>query len=91
MAKPVDESTLPTVLFVEDLAALLGTSVRTIQNRRKSRVWPFTELPRIDRKPRWSKAHVNGRDRRPAAWASALGSLSSCPARVGVVDGRASP
>ena len=58
MKKPVAASELPDVLFADDLAALLGTSVRTIQKRMKSRSWPYTPLPRIDRRPRWSKTHV---------------------------------
>jgi hypothetical protein len=52
------ESQLPPVLLIEHMAQLHTTSVRTIQKRRKSRVWPYTELPRIDRKPRWSREHV---------------------------------
>jgi hypothetical protein len=55
---PVHENTLPAVLTAENLAALLGTSVRTIEKRRMARTLPFTELPRIDRKPRWSRDQV---------------------------------
>lgn len=40
------------------LAAILGMSVRTINKRRHSKQWPFTELARLDRKPRWSRDHV---------------------------------
>lgn len=58
------ESQLPPVLLIEHMAQLHTTSVRTIQKRRKSRVWPYTELARIDRKPRWSRdavlAIING-------------------------------
>lgn len=63
------ESQLPPVLQIEHMAQLLNTSVRTIQKRRKSRLWPFTELARIDRKPRWGResvlAVINGQ--KPAA------------------------
>lgn len=52
------ESQLPPVLFIEDLARLLGTSARTIRKRMHSPRWPFSELPRIDRKPRWSRDQV---------------------------------
>jgi hypothetical protein len=41
------------------MAQLLGMSVRGLLNARKKRdVWPFSELPRLDRKPRWSRDHV---------------------------------
>ncbi len=54
-----NESQLPPVLFDSHMAQLLGTSVRTIQKRRKTRkTWPFTELPKIDRRPRWSRDQV---------------------------------
>lgn len=55
---PVHESNLPPVLTIEHLAQLLGMSVRTIQKRRTSPRWPFTELARFDRKPRWSRDQV---------------------------------
>ncbi len=58
MSSPMHESQLPAVLEAAHLAQLLGTSVRTIQKRMKSRSWPYTPLPRIDRKPRWSRDHV---------------------------------
>lgn len=54
-SSPLHESQLPPVLETSHLAQLLGTSVRTIQKRMKSRTWLFTPLPRIDRKPRWSR------------------------------------
>lgn len=60
----MNESQLPPVLLIEDLARILNTSVRTINKRRASRRFPFTELARIDRKARWSRdavlAIVNG-------------------------------
>lgn len=58
VAAPAHESTLPPVLFVEHLAALLGTSPRTIRRARRRRDWPFTELTGVDRKPRWSRDQV---------------------------------
>ena len=47
------------------LAQLLGMSIRTMQKRRMNkRNWPFSELPKLDRKPRWSRdvvlAVING-------------------------------
>lgn len=52
------ESQLPPVLTVEHMSQLLGMSIRTMTKRRSSRNWPFTELPRFDRKPRWSRDAV---------------------------------
>lgn len=57
------DSQLPPILLIEDLARVLNTSVRTLNRRRadaRRRVstFPFSELPRIDRKPRWSRDHV---------------------------------
>lgn len=53
-----NESLWPPVLFDSDLAAILGISVRTLQNARKRATFPFSELPRVGRKPRWSRDHV---------------------------------
>jgi hypothetical protein len=58
VSAPVHENTLPAVLTAACLAKLLGTSERTIQRRREARTLPFTELPRIDRQPRWSRDQV---------------------------------
>jgi hypothetical protein len=58
VSKPVHEDTLPAVLLVDDLARLLGTSTKTVQRRRTARTLPFTELPALDRKPRWSRDQV---------------------------------
>ncbi len=55
---PVPASSLPEVLLVQDMAALLGTSERTVRRAMKRRDWPFTELPAIDRKLRWSRDAV---------------------------------
>jgi hypothetical protein len=60
------ESQLPPVLTAEHMSQLLGMSLRTMAKRRKSRTWPFlgAELPKLDRKPRWSRdvvlATING-------------------------------
>jgi hypothetical protein len=58
LTNPSHESQLPPVLFDRDLAALLGMSVRTLLKARKRRGWAFSELPRIDRRPRWSRDAV---------------------------------
>lgn len=52
------ESEYPPVLEQSHMCQLLGMSVRTMNKRRHSRTWPFTELPRFDRKPRWSRDAV---------------------------------
>lgn len=52
------ESQLPPILFETDLANLLGIAVSTMREARRRRAWPFTELPRIGRKPRWSRDAV---------------------------------
>lgn len=57
-SSPLHESQLPAVLTMAQLAQLLGSSVRTIQKRMKSRSWPFTPLPAIDSRHRWSRDHV---------------------------------
>ena len=54
----LNESQLPPVLFSEDLQALLGMGASTLRKARKRRNWPFSELPRISHKPRWSRDHV---------------------------------
>jgi len=53
-----DENNYPPVLLIEHMAQVLNMSVRTINKRRHSKQWPFTELPRLDRKPRWSRDQV---------------------------------
>lgn len=61
---PTHETQLPPVLTIEHMAQLLGMSIRTIQKRKNGKSWPFTELARLDRKPRWSRdmvlATING-------------------------------
>lgn len=63
------ESQLPPVLEQSHMCQLLGMSVRTMNKRRKSPRWPFSELPRLDRKPRWSRdqvlAVINGQQLSP--------------------------
>ena len=58
MNNPVHESQLPAVLLIEDIGRLLGMPVRTVYDEMKKRSWPFTELPRMGRKRRWSRDHV---------------------------------
>ena len=47
---------LPEVLFMDDVAALLRCSPSTIKRRLRARVFPVAPLPGIDKRPRWSKA-----------------------------------
>ena len=47
---------LPEVLFLEDVAALLRCSPSTIKRRLRARVFPVAPLPGIDKRHRWSKA-----------------------------------
>lgn len=55
----IHESQLPPVLEISHLAQLLGMSIRTINKRRaQPKSWPFAEMTRLDRKPRWSRDHV---------------------------------
>lgn len=54
----VHESQLPPVLEQSHMCQLLGMSVRTMNKRRKGRSWPFSEIARLDRKPRWSRDQV---------------------------------
>lgn len=52
------ESQWPPVLFDRDLAAILGIHVATLRKYRNDPDSPFSELPRIGRKPRWSRDQV---------------------------------
>jgi hypothetical protein len=52
------ESELPPILFPEHLCALLGIAESTLRDARRRPSWPFSEMPRIGRKPRWSREHV---------------------------------
>jgi hypothetical protein len=49
---------LPLVLFIEDLARVLGCSRATIDNRRRAGTFPIPELASIDKRPRWSREAV---------------------------------
>ena len=54
----VDIETLPEVLFLEDMAALLRCSPSTLQRRLKAQVFPLAPIQGVDKRPRWSKAAV---------------------------------
>ena len=56
--KPTPETNLPAVLLIEHMGQLLGMSTRQVYDSMKLRSWPFTALPRLDRKQRWSRDHV---------------------------------
>ncbi len=49
------EETLPAVLLLEDMAALLRCSPSTIKRRLRARVFPVAPLAGIDKRPRWSR------------------------------------
>ena len=53
-----DERFDGSVLFLEDVAALLRVSRSTIERRRRRGTFPIPELPPLDRRPRWSRAEV---------------------------------
>ena len=57
-ADAVGTETLPEVLFLDDVAALLRCSPSTIKRRLRARVFPVAPLPGIDKRHRWSKAAV---------------------------------
>lgn len=46
------------VLMVDELAQVLGTSVRTIERQERAGVFPIPQLPGIDRKRRYAKAVI---------------------------------
>lgn len=46
------------VLFIDDMAKLLGTSVRTIQRQIRAGTFFIPELPKVDHKHRWSRVRV---------------------------------
>ena len=50
--------TLPEVLFLDGVAALLRCSPSTIKRRLRARVFPVAPLAGIDKRHRWSKAAV---------------------------------
>ena len=55
---PIDVETLPAVLFLEDLAALLRCSRATLERRVKAGVFPVAPIQGVDSRPRWSKVAV---------------------------------
>ena len=55
---PIDVETLPPVLFLEDLAALLRCSRATLERRVKAGVFPVAPIQGVDSRPRWSKVAV---------------------------------
>jgi hypothetical protein len=56
--KSVHESTLPPVLDVEGMAALLGISVRGVYYAMKRPGWLFPPMPGIDSRPHWPRDQV---------------------------------
>lgn len=69
----IDVETLPAVLFLEELAALLRCSRATLERRVKARVFPVSPIQGVDSRPRWSKVAV-------LQWL-ALGGPSAAPVR----------
>ena len=55
---PIDVETLPAVLFLEDLVALLRCSRATLERRVKAGVFPVAPIQGVDSRPRWSKVAV---------------------------------
>jgi hypothetical protein len=62
----------PAVCFLEDLSRILRVSRRTLDRRRRHGALPIRELPRIDKRPRWSGAEVQkfleGQSELPVSW-----------------------
>ena len=56
--EPLD-LTARQVLYGPEVARLLGVSLATFHQRRRSGTWPLPELlPRLDRRPRFARATV---------------------------------
>lgn len=53
-----DDAPIPAVCFLDDVARALRMSRRTLEKRRRAGVFPIRELPRLDKRPRWSGADV---------------------------------
>ena len=51
-------ASMPDVLSLADLCALLDCSDDTIRRRLAAGTFPLAPLPAIDRRPRWSKCDV---------------------------------
>ena len=50
---------LPDVLFEEHMCQLLGYGAKSsLRQARRHPLWPFCELPKFGRRPRWSKVQV---------------------------------
>lgn len=45
---------IPSVCFIEDLCRVLRMSRRQVHRLRRHRAFPISELPALDRRPRWS-------------------------------------
>jgi hypothetical protein len=58
MAATHDISELPAVLYDADLCALLEISLRTLKRHRRLNIFPISELPRLDRRHRYSRRDV---------------------------------
>jgi predicted DNA-binding transcriptional regulator AlpA len=58
MRTPAHESTLPPILGVSEMAALLGLSKSGLYNAMKRPGWLYPPLPALDRAPRWSREEV---------------------------------
>ena len=56
---PVAPAPPDDVLLIEDLARKLRTSPRTIARLIRSGRFPYPELPRLDKKRRWSRVVVD--------------------------------
>lgn len=67
-------------VFIDELAAVLGTSVRTLQRMLRAGSFPIPTLSMIDRSHRWSRAAVR-------QWLTE----GHVVVRVGARDGRARP
>lgn len=50
--------TAPAVYFAEDICRVLGLSRRTLDRLLRHGAFPIPQLPRLDRRHRWSAAKV---------------------------------
>ena len=58
MPAPTDINALPLILYDADLCALLDINDRTLQRLRKHGVFQIPELPKLDRRHRYSRRDV---------------------------------
>jgi hypothetical protein len=49
---------IPAVCFDDDICRVTRLALRTLQKLRKARVWPIPELPRLDKRHRYSRRDV---------------------------------